>query len=93
MATDGIVKYPAGAIKLNKFFGQSVRVLVDGTAFEAHRLDIIFPSETDLKTAMQKLVRVACSNREDAVRFILGVLDEFSSGSANAKPETKEIVG
>lgn len=76
-----IAEYPAGAIKLNKFFGSSVRLLVDGAQFENHRLDIVFPSESDVKTAIARLVRVVVANREDAVKFILSVLDEYPAQS------------
>lgn len=72
-----IAEYPAGSIKLNKFFGPNVRLLVDGKPFESHRLDIVFPSEVDVRTAAEKLVRVTITNREDALRFILAVLDEY----------------
>jgi hypothetical protein len=88
-----IVTYPAGAIKLTQFFGPNVRVLVDGKPFESHRLDIVFPSEDDVKSAMAKLVRVATANRSDAIAFILRVLDEYQPILESGPVNTKDIVG
>ena len=80
-----IVEYPKTAIKLIKFFGPNVKVLVDGAAFENHRLDIVFLSEYSLTEAIGKLIRVTIANREDAVRLLLQVIDEYN-GSPALKP-------
>jgi hypothetical protein len=74
-----IVDYPVGAIKLHKFLGPAVQLLIDGTVCDTSRADIVFPTEANLKEAIGKLVRVALVNREDAFRFMLAVLDEYKS--------------
>lgn len=84
MSQNNVVEYPAGAIKLHRFLGPSIRVLVDGRQFENNRLDVIFPNESELKAAIGKLVRVATGSREDALRFILGVMDEYSQAATAA---------
>jgi hypothetical protein len=81
MATDGIVQYPVGAIKAHRFFGPAVKLLIDGLRFDNDRLDIVFPTENDLKVAVGKLVRVVMADRESALKFLLSVLDEFPKAS------------
>jgi hypothetical protein len=93
MATDGIITYPAGAIKLNKFLGPNIALLVDGMRFENHRLDVVFPSEAEVRKTIARLVRVAIANREDAVKFILDVLDEYHPILESGPVNTKDIVG
>jgi hypothetical protein len=72
-----IAEYPDRAITLNKFLGSKVELLIDGAFCPAHRLHVVFPTEADLREAIIKLVRVSISNREDALNFMLGVLDEY----------------
>lgn len=87
-----IAQYPPNAIKANKFFGPSIRLLVDGASFENHRLDIIFPTTDDIRMAAAKLVRAAMATREDALRFMLTVIDEYQSASNKPPVPKTELV-
>ena len=69
---------PEDAIRLDEFCNNnSVHAWVDGRPFELNRIEIHFPSQEDKLESIARLVKEATNDRDQAVKFILGLIDQF----------------
>jgi hypothetical protein len=70
---------PEDAIRLDEFCSEGVLTWVDGRAFDLNRIELHFPSQEIKLSTAARLVRELISNREEAVKFILDVMDQFKA--------------
>lgn len=71
---------PEDALRLDEFCDKDVRSWVDGRLIDLNRIEIHFPSEESKLNAIARLVKEAINgSREEAVRFILNVIDQFKA--------------
>lgn len=71
---------PEDALRLDEFCDSDVRSWVDGRLIDLNRIEIHFPSEQAKLSAIARLVKEAINNsREEAVKFILDVIDQFKA--------------
>jgi hypothetical protein len=77
---------PKEAKRLDEFCGANVRVWIDGRAIELNRVEILFPTKADQINAAEHFAHVSLETREDALNFLLNVLDHFSKAPVKSVP-------
>lgn len=78
---------PEGTIRLDEFCGTTCQIWIDGRPLELNRIELFFPNRTEKISAVERLAHASLETREDALQFLLNVLEHFSRKPKVAKAE------
>lgn len=70
---------PEGTLRFDQIFGPGVRSWIDGQSVELNRVEVHFPNEEIKLNSVARLVKEAINSREEAVKFLLDVIDQFQA--------------